>query len=95
MERRRTGDRAFAGRGVESNHIGQGQLLCLGSFHDCCRQRMFARALKAGYELQQVVFVDAGLGNGGVQWQIRVKTMKETRYCPESISTEGSMPARR
>src|ERR1017187_10474965 len=31
---------------------------------------MFARALKAGDELQQVVFVDAGLGNDGAQCRL-------------------------
>ena len=43
---------ALPGRGVEPNHISQGELLCFRSFHDGCRQRMFAGTLKAGYELQ-------------------------------------------
>src|ERR1017187_8945364 len=58
---------ALASGGAESDHIDQGKLLCLRAFHDGCCQRMFAGALKAGDELEQVGFLDAWLKNDGTK----------------------------
>ena len=67
------GDRAFyalSRGGAKALHLEERQLSVFGPLHDRRGERMFARALQACNQLQELLFADAGLRKHGVQCRL-------------------------